>query len=230
MTTPSLPEPVGNQRQFDVNARVLQPADLHLGARTAYSYLTDPKHLLFNLSRYKFVAKMLDGKANVLEVGCGDGFGSALVAQAVGKLTALDLDPRFISEIKGSHPYADKIEFAAHDMLAGPVAGRFEAAFSLDVLEHIERADEPTFLAHLVASLTEDAVCIIGMPSLESQVHASEISKLGHVNCKTAQELKSVMATYFRQVFIFSMNDEVVHTGFHPMAHYLFALCVVPRP
>jgi hypothetical protein len=24
---------------------------------------------------------------------------------------------------------------------------------------------------------------------------------------------------------MFSMNDEVVHTGFHPMAHYLFALC-----
>ena len=21
------------------------------------------------------------------------------------------------------------------------------------------------------------------------------------------------------------MNDEVVHTGFYPMAHYLFALC-----
>jgi len=25
---------------------------------------------------------------------------------------------------------------------------------------------------------------VIGMPSTESQVHASEISKLGHVNCK----------------------------------------------
>jgi len=22
------------------------------------------------------------------------------------------------------------------------------------------------------------------------------------------------------------MNDEVVHTGYYPMAHYLFALCV----
>ena len=229
MTTSSQPEPAGNQRQFDVNAKVLQPAGLQLGARTAYSYLTDPKHLLFNLSRYKFVAKMLEGKGKVLEVGCGDGFGSALVAQAVGKLTALDLDPRFIAEIQSSHPYAGKIEFSAHDMLAGPVAGRFEAAFSLDVLEHIERADEPTFLTHLVASLTDDAVCIVGMPSLESQAYASEISKLGHVNCKTATELKTVMAAYFRQVFIFSMNDEVVHTGFHPMAHYLFALCVIPK-
>jgi hypothetical protein len=25
-------------------------------------------------------------------------------------------------------------------------------------------------------------------------------------------------------VFVFSMNDEVVHTGFYPMAHYLLAV------
>jgi hypothetical protein len=28
---------------------------------------------------------------------------------------------------------------------------------------------------------------------------------------------------------MFSMNDEVVHTGFGPMAHYLIALCAGPR-
>ena len=36
------------------------------------------------------------------------------------------------------------------------------------------------------------------------------------------------MTHHFRNVFIFSMNDEVVHTGFYPMAHYLFALCCHP--
>mgnify|MGYP007028595943 CR=1 FL=1 len=34
---------------------------------------------------------------------------------------------------------------------------------------------------------------------------------------------------FFDNVFLFSMNDEVVHTGFTPMAHYLFALCVGPK-
>ena len=32
-----------------------------------------------------------------------------------------------------------------------------------------------------------------------------------------------------RPLFSFSMNDEVVHTGFLPMAHYLIALCCEPR-
>jgi len=34
------------------------------------------------------------------------------------------------------------------------------------------------------------------------------------------------MLRHFHEAFIFSMNDEVVHTGFYPLAHYLFALCV----
>jgi len=38
-----------------------------------------------------------------------------------------------------------------------------------------------------------------------------------------------VMERHFENVFLFSMNDEVVHTGFTPLAHYLFALCVGPR-
>jgi hypothetical protein len=37
------------------------------------------------------------------------------------------------------------------------------------------------------------------------------------------------MQRYFKHVFMFSMNDEVVHTGFFPMAHYLFALCAEPK-
>lgn len=29
--------------------------------------------------------------------------------------------------------------------------------------------------------------------------------------------------------FLFSMNDEVVHTGYYPMAHYLIAVGIGPK-
>lgn len=67
---------------------------------------------------------------------------------------------------------------------------------------------------------------ILGIPSLESQVYASEGSKMEHVNCKSGEDFKEFCKKYFHHVFVFSVNDEVVHTGFYPMAHYLFALCV----
>lgn len=36
--------------------------------------------------------------------------------------------------------------------------------------------------------------------------------------------MRKFLGGAFRDVFLFSMNDEVVHTGFTPMAHYLFAI------
>jgi hypothetical protein len=32
------------------------------------------------------------------------------------------------------------------------------------------------------------------------------------------------MERHFHSVFMFSMNDETVHTGYHSMAHYLIAV------
>jgi hypothetical protein len=72
-------------------------------------------------------------------------------------------------------------------------------------------------------------VFIIGMPSLESQPHASAISKEGHVNCQSAPVLKATMQRYFHSVFMFCMNDEVLHVGFHKMAHYIIAVCCDKR-
>ena len=65
---------------------------------------------------------------------------------------------------------------------------------------------------------------IVGIPSIESQKYASKQSKEGHVNCKNGEEFRSVMLEYFENVFMFSMNDEVVHTGYFGMSHYLIAV------
>jgi hypothetical protein len=82
----------------------------------------------------------------------------------------------------------------------------------------------------MIAPLRKQGVAIVGMPSLESQAHASPQSKAGHVNCKTGGDLRQLFLDYFDNVFLFSMNDEVIHTGFSPMAHYLLVLCCGKRP
>ena len=199
------------------------------GLMSNQTWRDDPKRLAFLLARYKFVAKMLDGKKSALEIGCADAFGTRIVRQVVRRVMATDFDPLFIEDAKLHASPQWPIEFAVHDILEGPVAGGFESAYSLDVIEHIPAANEQHFMRNLVGSLTPDGVAIIGTPSLESQAYASPPSKAGHVNCKTAVELKALAAAYFTNVFIFSMNDEVVHTGFYPMAHYLLALCCGPK-
>ncbi|SVC88588.1 uncharacterized protein METZ01_LOCUS341442, partial [marine metagenome] len=105
----------------------------------------------------------------------------------------------------------------------------YDALYSLDVMEHIRIEKEATFLANICRSLRDHGVAIIGMPSIESQTYASPESKQGHVNCKTGDQLRYSLNKYFNNVFMFSMNDEIVHTGFFPMAHYLIGLCCGPK-
>ena len=195
-----------------------------LGIMINQSWNEDPKRTLFTLARYKFVAKMLLGKRNVLEIGCGDAFGTRLVQQTVQHVTAVDFDPVFIEDIAERGNPHWPMESFVHDLLEGPVPGHFDAVFSLDVLEHVLPESEGLFIENSLTSLDTNGMAIFGMPSLESQKYASPQSRAGHVNCKSGGELMEVMNDYFHNVFVFSMNDEVVHTGFFPMAQYLMAL------
>jgi SAM-dependent methyltransferase len=213
------------ERQYDSHIELKLVKGLtKLGVEKNANWDSDPKRLVFVLSRYKFVAKMLAGKKKVLEIGCGDAFPVRIVLQEVGAVHAIDIDPEFVKD--ANERADDKWPFtcAVHDILTGPLPDKFDAAYSLDVIEHIEKARERDYLGNIVNSLTKDGVLIIGMPSLESQEHASPLSKIGHINCKKGAELKTLMLDYFDNVFMFSMNDEVVHTGFQPMAQYIFAI------
>jgi 2-polyprenyl-3-methyl-5-hydroxy-6-metoxy-1,4-benzoquinol methylase len=195
-----------------------------LGLMVNESWNQDPKRTLFTLARYKFVAKMLADRKSVLEVGCADAFGTRIVQQAVGKVTAIDFDPVFIADVKERMNPHWAFDVFVHDMLTGSLKGSFDGAYALDVLEHIPEADEDRFIKNILVSLADTGVLILGMPSLESQAYASPQSKAGHVNCKSGEALKMTMERHFHTVFVFSMNDEVVHTGFYPMAHYLLAV------
>jgi 2-polyprenyl-3-methyl-5-hydroxy-6-metoxy-1,4-benzoquinol methylase len=214
------------EQQYDACDQIALSTGLSkLGSMRNYDWENDPRRFAFTFSRYKFVSKMFDGFESVLELGCGDGFASRIVRQTVKKLVVTDFDPKFIDEINAVTVSEWTLVAKVHDMVSSPMSESFDGIFSLDVLEHIEAKNEDSFLKNTCASLNQHGSLIIGMPSLESQVYASEGSKVGHVNCKSGNELRDFLKKYFHSVFMFSMNDEVLHTGFFPMSHYLLAVC-----
>lgn len=190
------------------------------GGMTAYNWSEDPKRLAFQFARYKLVAKLLEGKSRVLEVGCSDGQGARIVRQFVHQVVAVDVDPEAIKIAKGLASPRWPVDFRVADILRESFSG-FEAVYCLDVFEHLP--DEAGLLAKLRVCAP---VCIVGAPSLESQQYASAISNAGHVNCVTKQGLRERMQRHFRHVFMLGMNDETIHTGHDAMTHYLFGIGV----
>ncbi len=67
---------------------------------------------------------------------------------------------------------------------------------------------------------------IMGTPSKYSYKYRSQKSKDAHFYEYTPSELKSVCEERFKRVFMFSMNDEIVHTGFDKLAWFFFLVCV----
>lgn len=188
-----------------------------LGLMCSQRWRDDPKMLGIVLARYKVVAKLLEGYERVAEIGCGDGFAGRVVEQAVGRLFKVDFDPVWCAE---SGAMCLDI---AKERLDPP----FDAIYALDVLEHIAEVDAA--LTNMAASLTDPGVLIVGMPSLESQPHASEQSRVGHVSCMSGDDLRGLLRRYFGTVFVFGMNDEMINLGYLKMAHYLVGLGVGVR-
>ncbi|MBT6718814.1 MAG: methyltransferase domain-containing protein [Nitrospina sp.] len=200
--------------------------ELNLGPWTSYSLINDPKHMAFVLSRYKFCAKMLDGKSSVLEVGCGDAFGAPIVAQAVDKLHCIDWEERNTEGNRRRLSTLKNITFDTVDISVDTLPGKYDGIFNIDVIEHLEPEYEKAFVENMVQCLDPQGVMIIGTPNETASEHATFRSDHQHINLKTADSLKSLMDNYFHNTFVFSMNDELIHTGYYPMAHYLFAMGV----
>jgi 2-polyprenyl-3-methyl-5-hydroxy-6-metoxy-1,4-benzoquinol methylase len=221
MTTLSQKEAykMASEYQFDTPS-------LLLGPWTSYSLLNDPKHMCFVLARYKFCAKILLEKKNILEIGCGDGFGIPIIAQGDKNVLGVDVDDRLIEGNRQRLKKIKNIEFQNFNICEKAHDKVFDAIFSIDVIEHLDPNLENNFIKNSCKSLHKDGIYIIGTPNITSQEYATERSRVQHINLKSFQELKNIMKSYFINSFIFSMNDEVIHTGFHPMAHYLFAVGV----
>jgi 2-polyprenyl-3-methyl-5-hydroxy-6-metoxy-1,4-benzoquinol methylase len=210
--------------------QINEKGPVNLTCRASSMWRTDPKLLSFTLARHKFVAKMLNGYSQVLEIGCGDGFASRLLHDCVKDLYSIDFDEWFINEAQKNADPSWPVKFQVHDILSRPYVSEkktlFDAAFSLDVIEHIEPKFEDLFLLNIAKSIKIGGVFVCGSPSLESQTYASQASKDGHVNCKNGNDLKILISNYFDHTFLFGMNDEVLHTGFTPMCHYNFIIAV----
>lgn len=209
-----------NQIQFEL----YEKDPVILGPYASYIWRTDPKHLGFLFARYKFVSKLLAGKKKVLEIGCGDAIGTPLVAEVVQNVYCTDFEPLLIKDNQKRLRHFKNVSFSLLDITKQHFSPKCDAAFSLDVIEHIPRNVEYKYIRNICRSLTADGIVIIGTPNINAQKYASKASKQGHVNLKSFNDFQEILKKYFINGFLFSMNDEIVHTGYYPMAHYLIGV------
>ena len=173
----------------------------NLGKSYSKILIDDPKLLSFVLSRYKFCSKLLEGKEKVLEVGCGESFGSPLIKKVVKELYCCDYYEPVLNENRERFKNFSDIKFLKHDFNKQPLKKNFDAAYLLDVFEHVSPAKSINFIKNITMSLKKKSILIIGVPNITAEQYASPASKYNHINLMTQKTMRKKIGKFFNHIF-----------------------------
>lgn len=195
-----------------------------------YTYFIQENLLRFliRLARYKFVARLLRGQDRVLEIGSGSGLGSIFLGQHCAHVTGLELKETELHEARSINR-RQNVEFISGDFFEMDRAQRYDAIVALDVIEHMSVEQGRILINAMAEHLGPRGMAVIGTPSIYSYEYQSPLSKASHVKCYDQAELVELVECSFGRAVPFSMNDEMVHTGFAKMAWYYFILAFAPN-
>ena len=113
--------------------------------------------------RYHFASRWVEGR-RVLDIACGEGYGSALLARRAAHVLGVDVSQPAIDHAKREYASLANAEFKQGSCTAIPAAdASVDVAISFETLEHI--AEQEPFLAELARVLKADGVIIISCPN-----------------------------------------------------------------
>ncbi|HEX9060654.1 MAG TPA: class I SAM-dependent methyltransferase [Clostridia bacterium] len=194
-----------------------------LGEYYSYQMRNTPRHILFTHSRYKFAQKMAGENKTILELGCNEGLGSYFLSEFANSVLGVDFDSNAVEWAK-SNLASPKISFI-NDNFLGKKYGEFDTVVSYDVIEHIYADNEDEYMKTVCNNLKDTGILIIGTPNIESRKFSNPEIDGAHVNMYSGQRFKELLNKYFHNVLFFGQNDEMIHTGYMPMCHYLICVC-----
>ena len=121
-----------------------------------------PKYEMEHIERYRFALQFVNNK-NVLDIACGSGYGSFLIAEQGNalKVTGVDLDADAVRY--GNFRYAHHlVNRFVDDATKYSSATPFDVIISYETVEHL--SDYRLFLKNIDQNLAEDGTFIISTP------------------------------------------------------------------
>lgn len=160
-----------------------------------------------HLVAYDYCAEFVAGKS-VLEIGCGTGYGSYLLAERAKSVTAIDISDAAIGIARESY-IKENLIFEVGD--AGDLLAfkddSYDIVFSSQCIEHV--AAQETFVANVFRILRKEGIFIVITPNAETYITGLNPF---HVREFRKDELQRLLSGYFEDTRIYGIfgNENVM--------------------
>lgn len=163
-----------------------------------------------HLHRYAICRDRVAGQ-RVLDVACGAGYGTNLLAQVAAKATGLDIDPVAIRTAAKKYQ-ADNLSFVTGDCCEMPFeAGSFDVVVANEMIEHI--AEHDSFIAEVKRVLAPGGTLLVSTPN-KPVYNRYKTPNPFHVAEMDISEFRRLLRRHFKHVHLTGLRMALVSAGF----------------
>jgi len=186
---------------FSLSRDAVQSAlggDLNGMANKAQFIYPKLRFVKLNMQRYIFASQFLRDTDYVIDVPCGTGYGTVILASNGNEVLGLDIDADAIEEASDMYRFPN-IEFGVADMM-NDVLPRADFITCLDGLEHVSPGE--ALIERFVESLNDQGILVISVPINELAITGGESNPF-HMEDYTPEKLEKLLSKYFDSVTLF---------------------------
>ncbi len=172
------------------------PADLEFtGERFVPGVAGDIAHEHWH--RYAFARRFVSG-LSVLDVACGEGYGSTLLASGAGSVIGVDISEGAIAHASAAYAGRANLRFVRGSASSLPVAdGAVDVVVSFETIEHLPRADQSRMVAEIGRVLRPDGILILSAPNPVEYSQARGYINPFHLHEPSREEIDALLVGTF---------------------------------
>jgi len=156
-----------------------------------------------HLHRYALACQLAQDK-RVLDIACGEGYGSRLLAERAASVVGIDIDGETVGHAKAKYGQ-ENLEFQQASCTSLPLPNAsIDLAVSFETLEH--HADHEAMLAELCRVLTPDGILLISTPDRFYYSDARNYANPFHVRELYAKDFQSLILRHFPNVALYGQR------------------------
>lgn len=164
-----------------------------------------------HLHRYALCREHVGGR-RVLDMGCGTGYGTAILARAAANVVGIDLGDDAIAEARRRYGSAANLEYLQGDCYALPFDdGEFDVVVANEIIEHV--TDHDAFVSEARRVLKADGLFLVSTPN-KPVYNRYKPPNVFHVSEMDIPEFRELLHRYFAHVRLTGTRMALVSVGF----------------